>query len=191
MAGGTALLGDEAEHQSRVQQGGVGRRQVTGDKDIGLVAVGDTRHRDPQQTGDDTIPHVVEVGHATGEILTGAGQQLAVRGERVVHPALGRTADGDPSLHVCHQLGVLGHHGLRLEHRLGFTSRQVAPCHQVGRHSLHGLAGAPLFTLRLLRGYLLRGRLQHRRSHVPNLADSHTVAHADASQRCVHLTRLR
>jgi hypothetical protein len=26
---------------------------------------------------------------------------------------------------------------------------------------------------------------------VPNLADGHTVAHADASQRCLHLTRLR
>lgn len=118
-------------------------------------------------------------------------QQLTVGGERVVHGTLGRASDGDTPVHVDHQLGILGHHGLRLEHRLGFAPRQIAARHQIGCHSLHGLACAPLFALRLLRRDLLGGRFEHRRSHVPNLADRHTVTHADASQRCLHLTRLR
>ena len=35
------------------------------------------------------------------------------------------------------------------------------------------------------------GRLQDRSTHVPNLADGHSVAHTNASQCCLHLTRLR
>ncbi len=97
----------------------------------------------------------------------------------------------DPPFDIGHQLGVLGHQGLGLQHRLGFAPRQVAARHQVGGHSLHGLAGAPLFALRVLRRDLLGRRFEDRRAHVPNLADRHTVAHADASQRCLHLTRLR
>ena len=75
--------------------------------------------------------------------------------------------------------------------RLGLAARQIATRDQVGRHSFHGLAGAPLLALRLLRRNLLGRRLENRRPHVPNLADRHTVAHADASQRCLHFTRLR
>lgn len=58
-----ALLGDETEHEGRVQQRGVGGRQVPGHQHVGLVTVRDPGHRDAQQTGDDTIPHIVEVGH--------------------------------------------------------------------------------------------------------------------------------
>ncbi len=191
MAGRPALLGDEAEHQRRVQQRGVGGSEVARDQDVRLVAVGHTRHRHPEQPGDDTVPHVVEVGHTTGEVLAGTRQQSAIRGERVVHGALGRAADRDTPVHVRHQLGVLGHHGLRLEHRLGLAARQIAARVQVGRHSVHGLAGTPLFALGLLRRDLLGRRFEYCRSHVPNLADRHTVAHTDASQRCLHLTRLR
>lgn len=191
MAGRAALLGDEAEDEGGVEQRRVRGREVTSNKDVRLVAVRDARHGYPEQPGDDTVPHVVEVGHATGEVLTGTRQQRAVRGERVVDRSLGRAADRDTPIHVRHQLGVLGHHGLRLEHGLGFAPRQIAARHQIGRHSLDGLAGAPLFALRVLHRDLLGRRLKHRRSHVPNLADCHTVAHADASQRCLHLTRLR
>ena len=191
VAGRPALLGHEPEHQRRVQQRGVGGREVARDQHVRLVAVRHTRHRHAQQPGDDPVPHVVEVGDPAGQVLTGTRQQLPVGGERVVHRALGRAADGDPPVHVRHQLGVLRHHGLRLEHRLGLAARQIAPRHQVGGHSLHGLAGAPLFALRLLRRNLLGRRLEHRRAHVPHLADRHTVAHADASQRCLHFTRLR
>ncbi|CAM5421198.1 hypothetical protein STENM36S_01912 [Streptomyces tendae] len=136
-----------------------------------------------------SVPHVVQVRHAAGQVLPGTGQQGTVRGEGVVHGALGRAPDGDPPLHVRHQLGVLGHHGLRLEHGLGLAPGQIAARHQIGRHSFHGLACAPLLTLRVLGRNLLCRRLQDRRPHVPNLADRHTVAHADASQRCLHLTR--
>ncbi len=191
MTGRPALLGHEAEDQSRIQQRRVGRSQVPCHQYIGLVTVRDTRHGNPEQAGDDTVPHVIEVGHPPGEVLPGPGQQLPVRRERVVHRALGRAADGDAPLYVRHQLGILGHHGLCLEHGLGLAPRQIAACHQVGRHGVHGLARPPLLALRLLHRDLLGRRLQHRRSHVPNLADRHTVAHADASQRCHHLTRLR
>ena len=54
-----------------------------------------------------------------------------------------------------------------------------------------GFELAPLFAAGLLRRNLLGRRLENRCAHVPNLADCHTVAHADASQRCLHLTRLR
>ena len=191
VAGRPALLGDETEHQRGVQQRRVGGSQVTRDQHVRLVAVRHARHRHAEQPGDDPVPHVVEVGDPPRQVLPGAGQQRPVRGERVVHAALGGAADGDTPLDVGHQLGVLRHHGLGLEHGLCLAARQIAARDQVGRHSFHGLAGAPLFALGLFRGNLLGRRLQHRRTHVPNLADRHTVAHADASQRCLHFTRLR
>ncbi|GAA3153910.1 hypothetical protein GCM10017687_84680 [Streptomyces echinatus] len=191
MAGGTTLLGHEAENQRRVEQRRVGRGQIPGHEDVGLVTVRYARHRNAQQPGDDPVPHVVEVGHAPREVLTGTGQQLPVRREGVVHGTLGSAADGDPAVHVRHQLGILGHHGLRFQHGLGFAPRQIAARHQVGGHRVDGLAGAPLLPLGILGGDLLGRRLQHRRTHVPNLADRHAMAHADASQRCLHLTRLR
>ncbi len=191
MAGRPALLGHEPEHQGGVEQRGVGGREVARDEHVGLVAVRDAGHRNAEQPGDDAVPHVVEVGDTAGEVLAGAGQQRPVGGEGVVDRALRRAADRDPPLHVGHELRVLGHQRLGLEDRLGLTARQVAAGVEVGRHRFHGLAGAPLFALRLLRRYLLGGRLQDRRPHVPDLADGHTVAHADASQRCLHVTRLR
>ncbi len=191
VAGRAALLRDEAENQCRVQQRRVGRGEVAGDEDVGLVAVRDTRHRDPEQTSDDTIPHVIQVGDPSGKVLAGTGQQLAVRGEGVVDGALGRASDSDTAVHVRHELGVLGHHGLSFEHGLGFAPRQIASRYEVGCHRLHSLASAPLLTLRVLGRNLLGRRFEDRRSHVPYLADRHTVAHTDASQRCLHLTRLR
>ncbi len=191
VTGRPALLGHETEHQGRIQQRGVSRSKIPRHEHIRLVAVRYTRHRNAQQPGDDTIPHVIKVGHPTGEVLTGTRQQLPVRRERVVHRALGRAADGDPPVHVRHQLGVLGHHGLRLEHGLGLAPSQIAARHQIGGDGVHRLASPPLLPLGLLRGDLLGRRLQHRRTHVPNLADGHAMAHADASQRCLHLTRLR
>lgn len=74
---------------------------------------------------------------------------------------------------------------------LGLAAGKIASRDQVGRDSFHRLAGAPLLALGLLRRNLFGGRLKHRRTHVPNFADRHTVAHADASQRCLHFTRLR
>ncbi len=188
MTGRTALLGHEAEDQGRVQQRGVGRSQVTGHQHIRLVTVRDTRHRHAQQPRDDAIPHVIEIGNPPGQVLTGTGQQLPVRRERVVHGTLGGAADGDPPVHVGHQLGVLRHHGLCLQHGLGLAPRQIAARHQVGGHGVHGLTGASLLPVRVLGGNLLGRRLQNRRAHVPYLADRHAMAHADASQRCLHLT---
>ena len=189
MAGGPALLGDESEHERRVEKRGVGRCQVPGDEDVGLVAVRHPGHRHAQQTGDDTIPHVVQVRHPAGQVLTGTGQQGPVRGKGVVHCALGRASEGDPPLHVRQQLRILGHHGLCLEHGLGLAAGQIAARDQICGHGFDGLTGAPLLTLGVLGRDLLGRRLQDRRPHVPDLADRHSVAHTDASQRCLHLTR--
>ncbi len=191
VTGRPALLGDEAEHQRRVEERRVGRRQVPGDQDVRLVAVRHTGHRHTEQPRHDPVPHVVEVRDPTRQVLPGIGEQRPVRGERVVHGTLGGAAHGDTPVDIGHQLGVLRHHGLRLEHVLCLAAGQIAACDQVGRHGFHRLPGAPLFALGLLGGNRFGGRFQHRRAHVPNLADGHTVAHADASQRCLHFTRLR
>ena len=183
MAGRPALLGHEAQHQRRVEQRGVGRRQVAGDQHVGLVAVRHTRHRHAEQSRDDPVPHVVQVRDPARQVLPGLGQQRPVRGEGVVDRALGGAAHGDAPLDIGHQLGVLRHHGLGLQHRLRLAAGQVAARDQVGGDSVHRLPGAPLLALGLLRGNPLGRRLQHRRTHVPNLADRHTVAHADASQQ--------
>lgn len=191
MTGRSALLGDKSEHQSGIEQRCVGRRQVARDQHIRLVAVRHTRHRHTEQSRDDPVAHIVEVRDPSRQILPGSGQQSPVRGKCVVHRTLGAAPDGDAPIHVGHELGVLGHHGLRLEHRLRLAAGQMASGIEVGRNSVNGLASTPLLALGLLRGNPFGRRLEHSRTHMPNLADRHTVAHADASQRCLHFTRLR
>ncbi|GAA3112957.1 hypothetical protein GCM10020254_69120 [Streptomyces goshikiensis] len=191
MAGRPALLGHEAEHQRRVQQSRVGGGEIPRDQHVRLVAVRHTRHRHAQQARHDPVAHVVQVGHPAGHVLAGPREQLAVGGERVIHAALGGAADRDAAVDVRDELRVLGDHGLSLKHVLGLAAGQLAARDQVGRDRADGLTGAPLLALRLRRGDLLGRRFENRRAHVPDLADRHTVAHADASQRCLHFTRLR
>ncbi len=187
MAGRPALLGHEAEHQRRVQQRGVGRREVPGEQHVRLVAVRHTRHRHPQQARDDPVPHVVQVGDPAGQVLPGRGEQRPVGGEGVVHAALGAAADRDPAGHVGHQLRVLRHQRLGLQHGLGLAARQVPAGVQVRGNGLDGCLGAGLLARSVL-GRDLGGRgLQHRGAHVPHLADRDSVADTHASQRLLHV----
>lgn len=157
MTGRSALLGDKSEHQSGVEQRCIGRRQVARDQHIRLIAVRHTRHRHTEQPRDDPVAHIVEVRDPSRQILPGSGQQSPIRGKRVVHRTLGAAPDDDAPIHVGHELGVLGHHGLRLEHRLRLAAGQMASGTEVGRNSVHGLASTPLLALGLLRGIRLAG----------------------------------
>jgi hypothetical protein len=188
VTGRPALLGDEAEHQRRIQQCRVGRSQVPCDQDVRPVTVRHTRHGHPEQPGDDAIPHVVQIRHSPRKIVAGAGKQVTVGGKGVIHGAFRGTADVDAALHIGQQLRIPGHHGLRLKYRLGFAAGQIATRDQIGRHRCNGLARPSLLTPPALSGDLPRRRLKHRDAHMPHLADRHAMTCTDASQRCPHLT---
>ncbi len=87
MAGRTAFLGDQREHQIRVEVGGVGGREVAGYKDARPLEFGDAGRCHSGQLGDDPVPDVLHVPGAFGQVISGFPQRVREAVGGLVHRA--------------------------------------------------------------------------------------------------------
>ena len=128
---------------------------------------------------DDALRDVVEVGGALGHVPAHAGEQVAVRGERLVHGALGGLAGGEQLRDLVDQARVLGHHRLRLEHVLGRAAGLRPAVRELGRDDRQRRPRA----LALALGIEVAGpidRLRQRIGHPHDRPDRDTLSDARA-----------
>ena len=75
--------GHEREHRGQVEAGRVRRGQVAGHQHERMSGIGHARHRHAEAGRDRSLPHVIEVGDAFGEVRSGGGECLPEPGERL------------------------------------------------------------------------------------------------------------
>jgi hypothetical protein len=142
VGGRAALARDEREHLVEVEERGVGGGEVGGHEHVRVAGLGHPGGGDAPESRDDALGDVVEIGGALAEVAADRGELVAEGGERVVDGELRGLTGGDACGDLGLERGVLGHHGLRLEHVAGRAARLGAARLELAGDDADGLLHA-------------------------------------------------
>lgn len=122
--GRSALNRDEGDASAPGEQSGVSGSEVGGHQHEGIVALGDTRHVDFEDLGDDPVAYIADVGDALGHPTPQRGEGLLVDDGGLPDRTGGGAPLGeDQSRRLGHQLGVGGQQARGIEDGLGLSRR--------------------------------------------------------------------